>query len=83
MQPGAVTNFVRLNLPPQAWGSAISLMTLVFAVAQLAGSYGAGLVADRFGDTGVSLLAAAGLLLLGAAPALLQRPLQQPAPRAR
>ena len=83
MAPGAVTNFARQNLPPAAWGRAISLFTLVFAVAQTAGPYGAGLVGDLAGNIGVSLLAAAGLLLIGAALALLQRPLQQPAPPAR
>jgi predicted MFS family arabinose efflux permease len=79
MAPGAVTNFARQNLPPQAWGRAISLFTLVFAVAQTAGPYGAGLVGDLAGNIGISLLAAAGLLLIGAAAALLQRPLQRPA----
>lgn len=83
MAPGAVTNFARHNLPPQAWGRAISLFTLVFAVAQTAGPYGAGLVGDLFGNIGISLLAAAGLLLVGAALALLQRPLQQPVQEAR
>lgn len=82
MAPGAVTNFARQNLPPPAWGRAISLFTLVFAVAQTAGPYGAGLVGDLSGNIGVSLLAAAGLLLIGAVLALLQRPLQQPAPPA-
>lgn len=77
MVPGAGANFVRQNLPPQAWGSAISLFTLIFAVAQIAGPYGAGLVADLFGNIGISLLAAAGVLMTGAALALLQRPLQQ------
>lgn len=75
MAPGAVTNFSRQNLPPQAWGRAISLFTLVFAVAQTAGPYGAGLVGDLAGNIGVSLLAASGLLLAGAALALCQRPL--------
>lgn len=83
MAPGAVTNFARHNLPPQAWGRAISLFTLIFAVAQTAGPYGAGLVGDLFGNIGISLLAAAGLLLVGAALALLQRPLQQPVQEAR
>jgi predicted MFS family arabinose efflux permease len=77
MAPGAVTNFARQNLPPEAWGRAISLFTLVFAVAQTAGPYGAGLVGDVAGNIGISLLAAAGLLLVGAALALLQRPLQR------
>jgi predicted MFS family arabinose efflux permease len=83
MAPGAVTSFARQNLPPDAWGRAISLFTLVFAVAQTAGPYGAGLVGDLAGSIGISLLAAAGLLLMGAALALLQRPLQQAAQRAR
>lgn len=77
MVPGAGANFVRQNLPPQAWGSAISLFTLIFAVAQIAGPYGAGLVADFFGNIGIGLLVAAGVLMTGAALALLQRPLQQ------
>ena len=83
MAPGAVTNFARQNLPPAAWGRAISLFTLVFAVAQTAGPYGAGLVGDLSGNIGVSLLAAAALLLVGAVLALLQRPLQQPGSPAR
>lgn len=75
MAPGAVTSFARQNLPPDSWGRAISLFTLVFAVAQTAGPYGAGLVGDLSGNIGISLLAASGLLMLGAALALLQRPL--------
>lgn len=77
MVPGTGANFVRQNMPAQAWGSAISLFTLIFAVAQIAGPYGAGLVADLFGNIGISLLVAAGVLMTGAALALLQRPLQQ------
>ena len=76
MAPGAVTNFARQNLPPESWGAAISFFTVVFAVAQTLGPYGAGLVGDAFGNIGVSLLAAAGVLLTGAVFALLQRPLQ-------
>lgn len=75
MAPGAVTSFARQNLPADSWGRAISLFTVVFAVAQTAGPYGAGLVGDLFGNIGISLLAASGLLLLGALAALLQRPL--------
>jgi len=75
MAPGAVTSFTRQNLPPESWGRAISLFTVVFAVAQTAGPYGAGLVGDLTGNIGISLLVASGLLLLGAAIAALQRPL--------
>lgn len=76
MAPGAITNFTRQNLPPESWGRAISLFTVVFAIAQTIGPYGAGMIGDLFGDIGVSLLAAAGLLLAGALIALLQKPLQ-------
>ncbi len=73
MAPGAVTNFTRQNLPPQNWGHSISLFTLVFAISQTAGPYGAGLAGDLAGNIGVSLLAASGILLLGAAAAFFQR----------
>ena len=56
--------------------SVASVATVDFAVAQTAGPYGAGLVGDRTGDIGVSLLAASGVLLIGAALALAQRPLR-------
>ena len=75
MAPGAVTSFSRQNLPPESWGRAISLFTVIFAVAQTLGPYGAGLVGDYFENIGVSLLVAAGLLLLGALAALTQKSL--------
>ena len=76
MAPGAVTSFTRQNLPPQSWARAMSLFTVVFAIAQTMGPYGAGLVGDIFNDIGVSLLIAAGLLLAGALIALQQKPLK-------
>lgn len=79
MAPGAVTNFTRHNLPAAGWGASISLFTVVFAVAQTVGPWGAGVIGDLTGDIGNSLVAAAGVLLLGAALALLQTPLRQPA----
>ncbi len=75
MAPGAVTNFTRQNLPPESWGRAISLFTVIFAVAQTLGPYGAGLVGDMYNNIGISLLAAAGILLVGAVVALMQKPL--------
>jgi len=75
MAPGAVTSFTRQNLPPESWGRAIGLFTVVFAFSQTLGPFGAGLVGDWFDNIGVSLVAAAGVLLLGAVIALLQRPL--------
>ena len=78
MAPGAVTNFTRQNLPAASWGRAVSLFTVVFAIAQTLGPYGAGLLGDAFGDIGFSLLAAAALLMLGAFAALWQKPLTGP-----
>jgi MFS family permease len=75
MAPGAVTNFARQNLPPESWGRAISLFTVVFAIAQTVGPYGAGLIGDAFKNIGVSLLVAATVLMLGALIASLQKPL--------
>lgn len=75
MAPGAVTNFARQNLPPESWGRAISLFTVVFAIAQTVGPYGAGLIGDAFENIGVSLLVAATVLMLGALIASLQKPL--------
>ena len=75
MAPSAMTNFARQNLPAQSWGAAISLFTVVFAIAQTLGPYAAGLLGDLTGDIGISLLGASGLLLLGAVIALTQKPL--------
>jgi len=75
MAPGAVTNFSRKNLPPETWGRAISIFTVVFAIAQTVGPYGAGMIGDYFGNIGISLLVAAAILLAGACIALLQKPL--------
>ena len=75
MAPGAVTNFTRKNLPPESWARAMSLFTVVFAIAQTMGPYGAGLIGDFFNDIGISLLVAAGLLLAGALISLQQKPI--------
>jgi len=72
MAPGAVTSFTRQNLPPEAWGRSIGLYTVVFAVAQTIGPWGAGLLGDVAGSIGTSLLAASGVLLAGALIALRQ-----------
>lgn len=77
MAPGAITNFSRQNLPPDSWGAAISLFTVIFAVSQTLGPVGAGALGDMAGSIGAGLLAASGILLVGAAAAILQRPLSQ------
>ncbi len=75
MAPGAVTNFTRRNLPPEAWGRAIGLFTVIFASAQTIGPWAAGLLGDISGSIGVSLLAAAAVLAAGALLAVRQKPL--------
>lgn len=75
MAPGAVTSFIRHNLPMPDWGAAISRFTVVFAVAQTISPLAAGWLGDRSGDIGDGLLGAAAVLALGAGVALLQRPL--------
>ncbi|WP_137701119.1 YbfB/YjiJ family MFS transporter [Marimonas lutisalis] len=77
MPPGAITSFLRQNLPAEGWGAAISFFTVVFAIAQTVGPYAAGLIGDMAGDIGISLLVAAGILLFGATLSLMQRPLDQ------
>ena len=78
MAPSAVTNFTRQNLAPESWGQAISLFTVVFAVAQTLGPYGAGLLGDLSHNIGTGLLVAAALLLIGAVIAWTQKPLHLP-----
>ena len=78
MAPSAVTNFTRQNLPPESWGQAISLFTVIFAVAQTLGPYGAGVVGDLSHNIGTGLLVAAALLLIGALIAWTQKPLHLP-----
>lgn len=73
MAPGAVTNFARRNLPPQAWGRSVALFTVVFASAQTVGPWAAGVIGDAAGGIGAGLAAAAAVLLAGAGVALAQR----------
>ncbi|UYV37014.1 YbfB/YjiJ family MFS transporter [Rhodobacteraceae bacterium D3-12] len=77
MPPGAVTSFTRQNLGPESWGAAISFYTVVFAIAQTAGPYAAGLLGDLSGNIGHGLLVAAAVLLLGSGLAMLQKPLAE------
>ena len=76
MVPTAGTNFVRKNLEPYHWGPAISLMTVVFATGQIFGPVAAGALADWMGGTTESLIFGGAVLVVGAAIALLQRPLK-------
>lgn len=76
MAPGAVTSFIRHNLPLATWGAAISRFTVVFAVAQTIGPYAAGWLGDKTESIGNGLLGAAVVLSIGAVLAASQKPLR-------
>lgn len=78
MAPTAVTSFARKNLDQALWGRAMAMFTTVFALGQIVGPTLAGLIADVTGALSHGMAAAGAILLIGAATALLQRPLIAP-----
>ena len=70
--PAAVTAIARRALPPAAWGPAIALYTVAFAVGQPIGPYLAGAVADATGSLRAGLLAAVAAMAAGAAASIAQ-----------
>ena len=75
MAPTAVTSFARKNLDQVLWGRAVGMFTIVFASGQILGPIVAGGIADATGSLSSGIAAAGAILLVGAATALLQRPL--------
>lgn len=71
----STTAWVRHNLPAAHWAQGITVFTVVFAVGQVIGPTAAGSVADSLGGLRMGLIASAAVLWLGAALALLQKPL--------
>ena len=80
MCPTAVTQFMAQNLAPEARGRGVALITVIFAIGQTIGPVAAGTIGDAFGSIAPGLLAAAAILLLGAACGLMQRPVRAPQP---
>lgn len=78
MVPAAATSFIKANLPRQAWGSGLAVVTSLFAIGQTIGPVGAGWISDRWGSLSVGLAVSAALLFAGALVALAQRPCEQP-----
>ncbi|WP_407496673.1 YbfB/YjiJ family MFS transporter [Pseudooceanicola sp. MF1-13] len=76
--PAAITAFAKRNLPVTVQGSAIALFTTVFAVGQAIGPVAAGFIGDATGSIDGGLLAAGGVLALGAAVAVWQKTLDCP-----
>ncbi|HLT98118.1 MAG TPA: YbfB/YjiJ family MFS transporter [Burkholderiaceae bacterium] len=81
MVPAAATSFVKANLPKPAWGSALAVVTSLFAIGQTIGPVAAGWLSDHWGSLSVGLGASAALLFAGALIALTQRPCQHLQPR--
>lgn len=79
MVPAAATSFVKANLPRPAWGSALAVVTSLFAIGQTIGPVGAGWLSDQWDSLSIGLAASAALLFAGAIIALLQRPSPQEA----
>lgn len=77
MVPAAATSFVKANLPRPAWGSALAVVTSLFAIGQTIGPVAAGWLSDQLGSLSAGLGASAALLIAGALIALLQRPCPQ------
>ena len=75
MVPTAATAFCRKNLPAGQWGTAVSLFTTVFAVGQIIGPVGAGVVSDTTGGTTTGLALGGGIVLAGALAGAFQRAL--------
>jgi predicted MFS family arabinose efflux permease len=73
MVPASVTAFVKKTLAPVVWGEAVAAFTVFFSILQCGGPILTGVLADLTDSLAAGLGASAGILLLGAALALLQR----------
>ena len=73
MVPASVTAFVKKTLAPTVWGEAVAAFTVFVSILQCGGPILTGLLADLTDSLAAGLGASAGILLLGAVLALLQR----------
>jgi predicted MFS family arabinose efflux permease len=71
--PASITDLVKTALPKAAWGSAIAMFTVVFAVGQAIGPVLTGWLADATHSLRAGLAASVAILLAGSAVALYQR----------
>jgi predicted MFS family arabinose efflux permease len=72
----STTALVRHNSAPTAWSSGIGMFTTVFALGQIAGPTMVGWISDHFGGLRIGLGCSALILIVGAALATQQKPLQ-------
>ena len=71
--PAAVTDLVKGSLPKSAWGSAVSVFTVLFAIGQAIGPVLIGWLADITQSLYTGLAASVAILLAASAAALCQR----------
>ena len=74
MIPSSVTLLIRHELPQAAWGRALSVLTILFALGQVVGPLLTGWLADFTGSLFAGLIASAALLFAGAVAAWTQFP---------
>jgi predicted MFS family arabinose efflux permease len=71
--PASVTDLVKVSLPKAAWGSAVSVFTVLFAIGQSIGPVLTGWLADITQSLYAGLAGSVAILLAASATALLQR----------
>ena len=71
--PATVTNLVKTTLPKTAWGSAVAVFTMLFAIGQSIGPVLTGWLADATHSLHAGLAASVGILLVASAAAMCQR----------
>src|SRR5215470_12923492 len=74
--PASVTALVKRSLPKPAWGSAVAVFTVVFAVGQAIGPVLAGWLADATHSLYAGLAGSVAILLMASATAMFQREIE-------
>lgn len=71
--PSAVSTLIRKQLPKPAWGGAMAVFTILFAIGQIVGPTVTGWLADLYGSLRPGLALSVAVLLVGAVVALWQK----------
>lgn len=71
--PSAVSTLIRKQLPKLAWGGAMAVFTILFAIGQIVGPTVTGWLADLHGSLRPGLALSVAVLLVGAVVALWQK----------
>jgi MFS family permease len=74
--PASVTALVKRSLPKPAWGSAVAVFTVVFALGQAIGPVLTGWLADATHSLYAGLAGSVAILLTASATAMFQREIE-------